>query len=287
MMEHAISQNFWTAGEQLALTAAGRSDTMPRHTFGPAVRPYYLIHYVLAGAGTFTSDGITYHLHAGQGFLIVPNQQTIYRADQQTPWSYVWVGFTGSMAPYLIDQLQISPTEPIFGETDRTTLVKCVNQLLQLEAHPHGQAELSALRYLLEFLSTVAQAPAVIPNELTPMSDYIQKSITYLSHHLDTVTVPKLAAAVGLNRSYFSQLFSNATGQTPSTYLQNFRLTTARHLLESTDLTINEIAERTGYQHPQTFRRAFKATFGLSPRTYRQRASFGSKAAPKPSSGRR
>lgn len=54
-MEHAVSRNLIPApGVQLGLTSVGRSDTMPGHRFGP-------------------------------GFLISPNQQTDYQADEIAP----------------------------------------------------------------------------------------------------------------------------------------------------------------------------------------------------------
>ncbi len=64
------------------------------HTYGPAVREYYLIHYVTSGKGTFQADGKEYRLTSGDMFLIRPQQVTTYLADQKEPWSYIWVGFT-------------------------------------------------------------------------------------------------------------------------------------------------------------------------------------------------
>ena len=98
-MEKAVAFDYSPGKDsQLGITSVGRSDTMAGHRFGPAVRPYYLIHYILAGSGTFRVNGIDYHLHSGQGFFIEPNYQTYYIADELTPWSYVWLGFTGSYA---------------------------------------------------------------------------------------------------------------------------------------------------------------------------------------------
>ena len=90
-MERAIARDYTVSSQiEIGLTSVGRSDTMPGHKYGPAVRPYYLIHYILSGSGIFKVDNVTYHLHAGQGFLIVPNCRTTYIADKETPWSYIW-----------------------------------------------------------------------------------------------------------------------------------------------------------------------------------------------------
>ena len=74
------------------------------HSFGPAVRPNYLIHLILDGHGRFQTGDATYELAAGQGFLIEPEVQTFYQADKNDPWTYLWVGFGGSRAgEYLRD----------------------------------------------------------------------------------------------------------------------------------------------------------------------------------------
>ena len=76
-MEDMQSINVPPAEESnLFLTTFGHSVTGPGHRYGPAVRSYYLIHFILAGKGTFQANQHTYHLHAGQGFLIEPDYQT-------------------------------------------------------------------------------------------------------------------------------------------------------------------------------------------------------------------
>ena len=76
-MEDMQSINVPPAGESdLFLTTFGHSVTGPGHRYGPAVRSYHLIHFILAGKGTFQANQHTYCLHAGQGFLIEPDYQT-------------------------------------------------------------------------------------------------------------------------------------------------------------------------------------------------------------------
>ncbi len=51
------------------------------HSYGPAVRPNYVIHYIISGKGTFTIGNRTYRLTAGQGFFLMPNVRTYYEAE--------------------------------------------------------------------------------------------------------------------------------------------------------------------------------------------------------------
>ena len=39
-----------------------------------------------------------YTIEANQGFLIRPKELTFYQADEEEPWTYLWIGFDGSKA---------------------------------------------------------------------------------------------------------------------------------------------------------------------------------------------
>lgn len=270
-MERAITADYpLQQGAALGITAVGRSDTMAGHKYGPAVRPYYLIHYILAGSGTFKVNNVAYHLHAGQGFLIEPDYRTTYIADMDTPWSYVWIGFTGRDAPQLIRQLAISETTPVFTSRASFKLADCVNNILAIKEMTPAQ-NLRALSYLLRFLSYIAEATASNVKQRKPgQNPYVAQAIQYISQHLTTVSVDELARTVNLNRSYLTDLFKQNLDLTPSEYIRNFRITMARHLLESSTLSIDQVAEQCGYEHAKSFARVFKQTYGISPRKYRQ-----------------
>ncbi len=75
----------------LYVNCCGCSQTAPLHSFGPASKPHYLIHYVLSGKGHFRFHDKEYQLEAGYGFLIQPNELAFYQADAKDPWSYLWV----------------------------------------------------------------------------------------------------------------------------------------------------------------------------------------------------
>ena len=66
------------------------------YQWGPGIRDHYLIHYIISGKGTYRVAGQTYHLSGGDTFLVYPNTEVVYCADEQDPWEYAWVGFTGS-----------------------------------------------------------------------------------------------------------------------------------------------------------------------------------------------
>ena len=91
----------------LYVNCCGCSQTEALHSFGPASKPHYLIHYVLSGKGHFRFHDKEYRLEAGYGFLIQPNELAFYQADAKDPWSYLWVGFAGSRAEEYLSLIHI------------------------------------------------------------------------------------------------------------------------------------------------------------------------------------
>ena len=83
----------------------GRETCEPLYSYGPCVRPTYIIHYILKGKGIFQVSGETVHLQEKEGFLIEPGVQTFYQADKDDPWTYCWIGFDGILAPVLLKEL--------------------------------------------------------------------------------------------------------------------------------------------------------------------------------------
>jgi transcriptional regulator GlxA family with amidase domain len=80
-----------------------------------------------------------------------------------------------------------------------------------------------------------------------------------------------LARRFGMSRRTFERRFKAATGDTPLIYLQRVRVEAAKHLLESRDLSFDEIAYRVGYEDSSAFRKLFLKQTGLRPREYRKR----------------
>ena len=89
------------------------------HSFGPAKRSYYLIHYIVSGKGVYQQNGKTHTLQAGDLFLIRPGETTFYQADEKDPWRYYWVGFLGSEADALLTSSGFGESSVVHCESNR------------------------------------------------------------------------------------------------------------------------------------------------------------------------
>ena len=98
-------------------------------------------------------------------------------------------------------------------------------------------------------------------------------AITEMERRLaQPLAISHLARGANLSPSRFTQVFRSHTGLSPGRYLRQLRLTRARHLLDTTFLSVKEVMAAVGFNDPSHFSRDFHRAFGVSPRAWRQRA---------------
>lgn len=95
----------------------------------------------------------------------------------------------------------------------------------------------------------------------------------YLEDHHPDITMGDLVAAFGHNRDYFNRLIKRHTGMTYSAFLRSIRLDKAVLLLKTTDLPVEEVALRVGYEDPGYFYKIFRKGFNRNPGTMRNSES--------------
>jgi transcriptional regulator GlxA family with amidase domain len=112
--------------------------------------------------------------------------------------------------------------------------------------------------------------------ELDPKSDRIQKAIDFAKRNLrSTLSVEELAEVASLSPRQFSRSFRSETGQSPAKAVENLRVEAARLLMEQGRLSMDTIADETGFADRERMRRAFLRAFGQPPQTVRRNARIG------------
>ena len=83
-------------------------------------------------------------------------------------------------------------------------------------------------------------------------------------------TLEELAKLSGMSRSLFAERFTEAFDRPPMDLLKQIRLHRSAQLLRSTNLPVQVVAVAVGYASRSYFSRAFKATYGVDPKTFRE-----------------
>ena len=144
-------------------------------------------------------------------------------------------------------------------------------ELMRRHASPlflQGIAQAIAIHLARNYAETVKESPSGSPS--LPGFKLQQISNWMAEHLAEDFNLDQLAAQAGVSKFYFTRLFKNAKGVSPSRYLLTLRMDEARRLLRETKRSVVEIALDVGYANPSHFARFFRRETGLSPSDYRQ-----------------
>ena len=127
---------------------------------------------------------------------------------------------------------------------------------------------------LLELVQCLYEEHAFL-QPLTNHNSNLQREILLFiqSHFAEKLTLKMLAEEFHLSEKYVSRYFVENFHLTFSNYVIHLRLTEARKLLESTELSVTEIAFQAGFPNVSYFIRSFKEAYGTSPLKYRNRTT--------------
>lgn len=242
---------FHAAPNSLDPILCGNQNCSANHSWGPAVRIYWLIHYVVSGKGIFRIGGKEYAVNAGSFFVIPPYEEVSYTADADDPWTYIWIGFhCGSHLPVI--------PEPVTHCPDAYEIFHSISECTQMAGGK--KAYLTARLWDLF---------ALLLEQKNPPDDCVSQALSFIhTKYMNPISVEQIASQVNLERSYFTTLFTKRTGVPPGKYLQNYRMEIAANLLAQGHKSVSLTAQSVGYSDIYTFSKTFKRHFGLPPRNY-------------------
>lgn len=223
------------------------------YTFGPAVRMYWLLHFVISGKGKYYVGDREFTLVPGEAFLIKPNEITTYQADNEDPWHYIYIAFDANIKhlntlPYIIRNDSI--TEIMTG----------------INNSEDYNNEMSAISKIWDIIGCLC-GDSLIEEDVS----YSAKAIDFIKkHYMEDISVQSIANNLGLDRSYFSNVFKYDTGKSPKQYLIAFRMAQAMELLYTEHYPLSTIAVSVGYSDIFTFSKAFKNYYGVPPQRFRE-----------------
>lgn len=239
----------------IALVNRGFSDLNPlvlgeeqcrqHHRYGPAVRQYTLIHFVVSGNGVLEKGGIKYSVCAGQAFIILPGEITTYYTGDD-PWKYQWIGFDGNLSEHFAN---LSPVVN-FSHNWASEMLEAADSDSMLE---YKVASLLFGMYA-EFFASQRHS-----------SHYIRRVKNYIqTMYMHPLRVESIAKMVNLDRRYLSRVFKERVGCSIQEYIIEVRMEQAKLYLEN-GTTVAQAARLCGYDDVCNFSKMFKRHFSVTP----------------------
>ena len=227
----------------------------------------YLLLVPTEGALSCSLEGQTATATPGSVLLLDCHLPHAYRAAGNA--SFYFLHFGGAMSGELYRLitgrcgLMVSSREPeLFAGS--------IGGLLRARESESEWDEFAASAAVYRLLLSLA---ADATDRLTQAADQQRMTpvIEYVARHLqDKLSVDTLAGQFGYSAGYLTRLFRRYTGYAPYQYILRTRMDRAKHLLATTELPIQEIADQTGFSSLANFSSAFRKSIGKSPGDFRR-----------------
>ncbi len=236
--------------------------------FNHVTKRYKLV-YVIEGSGWF--NGLP--VKSGQGFLMWKDHVNSMSADIRSPWKFIYVSFSGSLAEEILRRSGFADEDTIFDipEIDRVREL-CFDAVYVTK--PERVTDLYLLSLLLELLSYGGRssegAKLSSSKQSSNINPHVLKAVAFMSkNYRSQISVNDIAAAAHISEKYMRELFKKETGRSMQAYLTDLRLSAAKTLLSNSKYNISEVANLSGFAEYRNFVRLFKERFGITPTEYR------------------
>ncbi|HNX59237.1 MAG TPA: AraC family transcriptional regulator [Spirochaetota bacterium] len=129
----------------------------------------------------------------------------------------------------------------------------------------------STLFEILFLLGNTYRGGISVPHNSDVTDSMVQRIIRFFGNNYHKkITINEICTRFQTNRNTLSGTFYHETGKTVIEYLNDLRISIACMMLRDTELVIEEIGYRTGFNDPAHFRRTFRKKTGLTPALYRR-----------------
>lgn len=227
--------------------------------------------YVVKGKGRF-QFGESEFVSVKEDNMIIINANTLHTefSDKKDPLEYIVLGIEG--IEFLSDENNLGYSIHNYFEFKHEILFyikSIVNEIEQKEMFNELIVE-----YLVKILIMNVIRRTVTKLKVYEGDPNINKDCVFIENYLnihfrENITLDKLSELTFLNKYYLSHEFKKYSGMSPIEYLLTKRLTEARKLLATTDLSISQISSIVGFGTSSYFSQYFKKSVGISPSEYR------------------
>lgn len=238
--------------------------------------------YIKQGALQITINGQDYQGTAGSIFLVNPRELHLMGSSDLSVAYYTLLFPLEFISFQSRDELETTLLQPlrsgqlifeheISDTTLKNKLCSILDEITAINLETSSMKQLKTRILLLQFLQQIVEYPSLIVPASGSKTDMQKELLVYIQqHYTDKITLQDLAEHFHLSEKYISRYFKEHFYLTFSDYVNHLRLTHAKKLLETTELSVTEIALCSGFPNVSYFIRTFKTCYEKPPLKYRK-----------------
>lgn len=256
---------------EIYMINCGYEDCRPNFMCPPHKRTYYILHYVTKGTGFYEVNGNRFTVNEGDLFFIYPGETvSYYSPDAAHPWSFCWIGFSGSMAYKYFTDTGIKTKTYIMPLNDRGFLSNIQNCIDYTDANCDSISQYRLTGYLMNMLE-ILQNHCIKKKKVQQSSTLADRAVRYVEfNYMNSIKTKDIAAHLSVDRTYLYRIFQKYMHISPEQYLIQYRIGKAVELMEEKRYSVTEISNFVGIHDVYHFSKMFKKNTGLSPSAYQK-----------------
>ncbi len=237
-------------------------------------KSYFELTIITDGEGEVITNGIPAPVKRGDIYLSLPRDMHEIRSSVNAPMKYDFYSFYTENEEYssALDSATsyLSPEERVFTDERIAALVcDAIMEFIEGKTFSDDLLYLIFKQIMIYIIRDVKSGERKRIRSASAAESMCYKIMNYIDTHVYTIrSLEEVAEALNYNYSYLSSLFKSTTGNTLFSYYESKRLDLARELLADGTQSVTEIADLLGYSSLYSFSRAFKDSFGKSPKKY-------------------
>jgi len=220
--------------------------------------------YMTEGVLEVTIGGRSTVLHSGESCLIFPNEIHSYRNIEKAR-AIVHVFSGDVVGEFNRRNYKLIPEKHIF-----TVPHEIMEQYCRTFLEQHESNHYIAKGYLYIFLG-VFTSQVTLRERVFPNMSVLDKIFSYIAEHFkENITLTDVARSCKYEPQYLSNVLSQYVKINFKRIVNSYRLDYANHLLNTTKMSMTDIALASGFSNVRSFNRAFLIEYGISPREYKK-----------------
>jgi AraC family transcriptional regulator, arabinose operon regulatory protein len=234
--------------------------------------PHFIFQYTVEGEGIFSDKDGEHSVPKGKAFLCYshdPETSYYYPKNGKQVWELIFFDFFFEGGDELIREL-IEKYGPVFHLEESSKFKKELMKYLDGEFPIGIQLPLSEGMKLVNSLLEELIASSEIQQEKKTHIRLMKLAHNVIMENMgNKLNVKQLARKIGISPEHLSKIFREEFNITPLEYILQEKMGKACDLCKINNMSNKEIAEKTGFTHPNHFARTFKRVIGMTPKQYR------------------
>lgn len=229
----------------------------------------FLFIFTVKGSGYLIYRNQTYNLNPNQLFLIDCMETQYYATQPNNEWELIYLHFNGSESKKYFERIYEN-SGPVYCLEKNSIITINFKKIFELLELKDKKIDIIGSCLITEILTELLLESSNESLEKNLIPACVQKSVNLIEeNYFNAIDLDVLSRDCFISKYHLSRLFKKHTGYSPYEYLLKYRLTQAKIFLKDSNLNINEISKRVGFESTSHFIKLFGQHEKTTPMKFR------------------